>query len=1573
MKVSSVYLLAAHELMKGVRFGNAVEDHKIYPSVNCIDGFAICSPESCLSCKESMMNVDNDEHTTSSERNILNEMIDMRNLKGTLPSSEWWLFWYTVTIHSTDVGIDHLTKTINDELTEQRCDINRFWESRTFVINSTNMTHRKGNDAGSSAEKTLKHVNDKFILFKISYEEYKKLPSAHHQQKTLGILWPSHVHSVKFDNMMYHSVASRFSVNETQSSTRPYRSGDNTNDPNYRQKHPSGRYSQVFLPEIVFFIPQPCFTFSFIFNEMAESILTHISKNKDGFGRFFSDLYSDGKHVVKNNINTNNNNSNNNDNTFQTTKTSNSVFVSKQHLRKGYLPRYDVYETGSPIFSCSSMEKEIVGAFNKGRFENRKVKISYLVHINLDKLKAHVENNSQKNSYLIWFWDRVKRKCIEDYAYQLCGMDPPSRKYDKEFSQHGDVKLRRMSNYFDAQHNWPFQGCLESIENFNYQSSILSHSKTNGIEKDNNFRTLNETRPVRAYLMTFSMNDMVSLYKNVSYIELINFGKDVDLVDDLLSGVNKNSHNNNGNKQQNSIHSSSSSSSSLNNRTQHVNNNNDGMDMYSMVKSTQEHNHVVLKASTILMRNVLWMFTQNLRALHSVDVIHGDLHSGNIIYFSSPTVFRTKFTRWSRDKQDLCSTKVNDIHFMGANYHISKYSVPKGSLFRSRANSVDCFDDEDDTNNNRDESKSTNKDGCDAENLPFLPETSNELVVKINHNFIPQLVIIDIEGSHVCESTISNFFSKNDEVGICVPDSKKNMISSDRHQFHKGYIFAECEAQKKLPRCVTYNYNRLKRIDSNPLLSSSIIEGNHSDITQNAEACSCNDYDTCRFCYAGYRLKKIEEIHHQSEMNHKVENRIPVNSKRLVHDLEESNIMAYSEIIVNHSVAPSTEYGYRSPEQTETICQKMDQQTPSADNIKNYDTYKRQIITNLSDIYSFAMCVSSLVVGFTHNSKPNGLRLRRKFERTNHHQHNSVISAAGDTSHTKRDNTIHQKTQKSGSYHYRDQKPAINPKATACQGIDVVCIQSGACERPQSSTDGHLVEGDDSSYLQYGYDLQFGYFPHDARKLVIRYPSDKRQFWELEEGITKFEDAFTVKNTAIEYDKTLIDVLKQKIKTSCTFPSDKWLFSVGPDITDGQRIASFEKSFKQEDREKYDKIIMEVIRHILSQIDAFGLPTKYHNVLMKTFESYPRLNVLKIRGSQHQTQSQQQQQRHRVEPKLYPKSNDSSIRTNLAPMFEEITNYLIKYIDKTYYDNPSQFESLYNRLNRKGWYYYSLTNVMREQFDFSKDEADEFSALISACMSWDAGERPSTLEISHALIFDPLISLDTNTIQQGQQENYGTKQDISSILINPGYYTSYNITSSTNIYSSDFISDHIIKEKTFGTRDVDTGATIFNLLKRRYFSTFRNSTRYKLYKKDYCVEQIFQFGNSLSKKPAVKPSCKSIVSSTREQAAAFYYYTIMSARRCVYNLCTLHMVTTGRSKSIYVMVQDDEENSVLFFCDNVNLFKKSYKLEIDDTKLKNNYFTFLEILIWKMILSCDNVQKEETCNVIKAFYPYLYI
>ena len=325
---------------------------------------------------------------------------------------------------------------------------------------------------------------------------------------------------------------------------------------------------------------------------------------------------------------------------------------------------------------------------------------------------------------------------------------------------------------------------------------------------------------------------------------------------------------------------------------------------------------VVTDASRFILRYVLWMQIQSVRALHSMNIVHGDIHADNMLFFSCPSVFRTRFSLYNDKKVDFSMN--GNCHVLGDKFyeqpsHIS-YVVPlrhPNYYFRKFPDLI----------HGSSESDSTTSGEYINNVFPSIP---------IYHNLLPQIIIIDFAASSQCSSWIS-----------CPLEDK---ISSYRAVF--------------------YNYLRLKTF--NQILTSDFpteIRQRYttSIIPDENNGCNCQDLENCEFCCCNKLFKdKFKKV--IVDNTRYFGNYASKNIQEKWGEIEIDSTSA-AEVCGTYVEEPLTAMTHRPPEQIDIFLQKASN-ARKADFCLN-DQEKSQFITNLSDVYSLAICMVDLIMGFT--------------------------------------------------------------------------------------------------------------------------------------------------------------------------------------------------------------------------------------------------------------------------------------------------------------------------------------------------------------------------------------------------------------------------------------------------------------------------------------------------------------------------------------------------------------------------------------------------------------------------------
>jgi hypothetical protein len=452
-----------------------------------------------------------------------------------------------------------------------------------------------------------------------------------------------------------------------------------------------------------------------------------------------------------------------------------------------------------------------------------------------------------------------------------------------------------------------------------------------------------------------------------------------------------------------------------------------------------------------------------------------------------------------------------------------------------------------------------------------------------------------------------------------------------------------------------------------------------------------------------------------------------------------------------------------------------------------------------------------------------------------------------------------------------------------------------------------------------------------------------------------------------------------------------------------------------------------LVYRILTDVDSLGLPTLYHTELIELLETVfqtikntykyklsSKQPVPKTQNGSHTTPSVAADYVHIISGNIVDRVSkeklvgiyDTQIATLtqfvskfnsadhvLAPIFSFISESLARHASILLTQEKARrfptttasspylsreghgyyLDEFLVRLRYRGWLQKTFHSVLQHQHGFHEHEAREFAELVCNCLSWNPGDRPSTLELSHASIFTPLkVAVPTHSlfedtildkhIPKHVKNSCITKTDLEQILSIPCY--------AADTYSCDFLPQQMILSSRnelelsiyqrggWNTLSLDERKT---LLEQRYqdfvtkYSAVGPSLR-QMYEREFMYKDslIFLNNSHLNAKFLTRFPKLSLSQSSR-----FYTYNILSGHLSLYSLTPLYNPITKKDITLTVLghfcVDDgghsnDSSSSskdiyCIFFCEGSRIKSQNnddiQKASKEDDERRNRYRTEL--------------------------------
>lgn len=679
---------------------------------------------------------------------------------------------------------------------------------------------------------------------------------------------------------------------------------------------------------------------------------------------------------------------------------------------------------------------------------------------------------------------------------------------------------------------------------------------------------------------------------------------------------------------------------------------------------------------------------------------------------------------------------------------------------------------------------------------------------------------------------------------------------------------------------------------------------------------------------------------------------------------------ACAEIFGVYHKQPSTAYYCRASEQISVQTDSTDQPT----------AYSHQLITNMSDVYSLGIIFATMICGYLYRNSPRKWKLRKVMP-------------------------IHQ--SEAQSFQSMSQLASAKPFYSSFYGVSVLPI------KPDKSMDMR-----NSPKFRQVYDLQEAYLGHEWIKLIVDHDTFDTTVKDIESGNMFLNNNLGPAKSYLYYNTDKIHTIVEYMKKECVVKNDKWMF---------YDFSSYSSSdLSRYDNSEFVNNLSRIAKEILLDVDALGLPLEIHNnVLQVIVTEYA--NIKNTHAYEYDEKKTRQSRNNTIYYKLNSRRLENSIeKKDLVEIYTKAFNNLqtakqqllstkshrtmdkvLLFIGGIILENARSFvleekisrfenmsdqnsakmrvfhntpmDTLISRLKRRGWYRDTIRTTLIHQYGFGDIDAEQTCELVAESLSYHPGDRPSTLEFSHGLMFRDLknFSMKSENIvsQKSVEEQFGHAKPIEEFLI-----TISNYRLGTSCFCSDFISDHYIS---------DVEKSISLLCKNSHPSGIINAQQITTYIEDissiflkYLSWYIPQINANALKALHFKEIpiyfLKTELSNstfcndkfpllTREQMKTFFYLNMMSGQMSHYSLVPLYVPYLKKNVDLFVAQQVENEQTLLLFCEDFSIHK-------DEQKTLKKQRSYLEKFWQKIKTIYPNNGVGETFTAhINEDYPFLLL
>lgn len=623
---------------------------------------------------------------------------------------------------------------------------------------------------------------------------------------------------------------------------------------------------------------------------------------------------------------------------------------------------------------------------------------------------------------------------------------------------------------------------------------------------------------------------------------------------------------------------------------------------------------------------------------------------------------------------------------------------------------------------------------------------------------------------------------------------------------------------------------------------------------------------------------------------------------------------------------------YHSQPSTAYVCRASEQISVQTTTSPNVTAYKNQLITNMSDMYSLGIVYANMICGYFYRNSPRKWRLSKKMP--------AIQSEAQS---------------------FQSMSQMTNAKSSYVSLYGVVV----SARRPDKNNDRYATQK-----LHVEYDLQDAYLGSDWIKLVVDHDTHDPTVKDIENGNIYLNNNLGPAKSELIYHVDKLEALVTFMKKECVVKGDKWV------LFDFSSCSSHDLA--SHDNTDFSKKFSKVAKALLLDVDALGLPLDIHNTLVQIITTeYGNLKKT------HTYEYDEQRNLHAKNGSVFYKSttrgvNGSMERKELIEFYTKANTNLLaaekqmlstpcnRTLDKALYylastiisnarslileEKIARFEgqdklhtsrlrgisvngidALLSRIKRRGWYRDVIRTTLVHQFSFGDVDAEQICELITACLSYRPGDRPSTLEFSHALLFRDLknYSMKSENIISSNttQSHLESAQPIEMFL---GIVS--NRQFNNHCFCSDFVSDHFIAdvEKSLyllcksrhpsGIIDIGNLSDSFESLSGIYlkhlawFIAQINADKFRaMHQKDF--PGLF-INNNTSTTPF---NCDKLPMLTKTQMKTFFELNVLSGQLSCYSFAPLYIPYLKKSFDMFVSQELENGKMLLFFCENFDI------------------------------------------------------
>lgn len=1226
------------ETINNVTYANSSNDFHIHKNIRLVDAFICRQYKTCCHCVKMMEQINgNGEHVLPPEFNAYSETFGKNYELSSVPPTSWWYFWYSIIISSfgksfLENGVLCETYLKNGLLSDYTVSLEHNYKIFSDYYKGTLCTD------GYFRNENQNH-SDALIIFKVTYDVYQQMNFSGAERKRM--ILPSHVHS----DILVDSLWTYF---------------------DFFFRSQSGIDSQNRYLEFV--IPTACFPYSMIFMEMSDSLLTKIYGN-GGFSCFLSEITKK-ENYQRTNVSKqrlrdeylalSSNQKLASQSSFFTEGNLDSVELTS---RTEILPQCNISKVYNrqkitKYAHCSTGPKNQNNYIGVEPLKTKKCgKITYYVSMSKEKLKKHLGRFSEKKIevFLIWFWDLLKLCAMEDYSKNLTHVrevfvkphhrsNTQTRNVANSSSKSQDLRSSISSTTQTSDSTYQLlpksytveldsilrrynilEGCIKAFHIFDEDSFLMkrysSPESKNDVELQHHF------------LLRFTIDDLVSRYSCFkTVIETVQISK---LYQDVVQEKNNsdlrksNDHSNKKSTIQGDLRSQYSSEiiESVSSKLKLLSNNQQQQSGFlpssssrrnSLSQSAAISSVCVNEAGKDLLISYIFQLVNALRSYHSQNLIHRDLHTGNVLAISCPTIFRINFSFYNSDSKISGSDYKEHATRNATNVKdFSYYMLPFGN--------PNLLEDWMNVKNN---------------------QSSFVEIVALSKKYFPDVGIIDITGVQAGAFNESNYFVGDfidKQFGFHDKEvyAKQNAIKETTKDNYDTFLHAiimggKLSEDSILPRAVLYNSYRnfiSKKVFQNYDFKNVPI---FMFTKQNAEQ--------NLFLNMNEELSESRKIVHSSKIAPSVKS-VPFISDHFsdVGDLENQNaiisISDYSEIFGFTNYKPTNYFIYRAPEQIEvTKCTET-------------NVHRFQPVTNMVDMYSLGIRLMSIICDFEI------IYCYGRFPTTKRQKN---LNPSFDIDYDQKYGTRFQSNYSFGcngsifgspykcneGFNQTDYGLAIS--RTFYKGpINWTGLENNTHKNNYEEISRIVKDNFSSSsgLKTMFFDYTHGFLPENMRLMSFEFENSSssnplcNDFCSNSKHIT---DDLVLSKSEVQFSKKTVISLCNVITSTSNFKNDFWLFS----SLNRQRFVDIQ----QKDR---DSEVQMVVNIVLMHIDACGLPSRY-----KTFLDSAIKNFLDL-----------------ITDVNYTSFSESFMKkiSSYRLKGSGLTEITAPYINKTNYGSPSKF------------------------------------------------------------------------------------------------------------------------------------------------------------------------------------------------------------------------------------------------------------------------------------------------------------